>query len=186
VTEIHRHLCGKVKSRSHSLRFVRSRELFRNPSCAKPVIICVKFVEIRKKVLKLWSAVFHKFLVNILNKIITHYRWPTTSLFIVNICSSAHLWTFYITVLQFLHSSHFGRKPRIIHNGFPQALMFLTWRKWITARISQLPGLSIAGHVITHSVESRTNTKWPVMWWFTRQWVMWGYLACASSPPLLH
>jgi hypothetical protein len=64
--------------------------------------------------------------------------------------------------------------------------MFLAWRKRITARISELAGLSIAGHNATHSVETRTNTTWPGMWWFTRQWVMWHYLACASSPPLLH
>jgi hypothetical protein len=31
--------------------------------------------------------------------------------------------------------------------------------------------------IISHSVETRTNTRWPVMWWFTRQWVVWRYLA---------
>jgi hypothetical protein len=36
---------------------------------------------------KLRSTVFHKYLVNSLNKIIIHHRWPTTLLFIVNICS---------------------------------------------------------------------------------------------------
>jgi hypothetical protein len=56
----------------------------------------------------------------------------------------------------------------------------------ITARISQLAGLSVAGHTITHSVETRTKTRWPVMWWFTRQWVMSRYLVCAISPPLLY
>jgi hypothetical protein len=31
-----------------------------------------------------------------------------------------HLCTFYTTVLQFLHSLHFDRKPLIIRDGFPQ------------------------------------------------------------------
>jgi hypothetical protein len=70
----------------------------------------------------------------------------------------AHLWTFYTIFIQFLHSLHFGREP-------------------------QLAGLSIAGHIINHSVG---DNRWPVMWQFTRQWVTWRYLACASSPPLLH
>jgi hypothetical protein len=64
--------------------------------------------------------------------------------------------------------------------------MFLAWNNRIIARISQLAGLSLAGHIITHTVETRTNNRWPVMWWFTGQWVMWHYLACASSPSLLH
>jgi hypothetical protein len=64
------------------------------------------------------------FLFNILNKIITHYRWPTTSLFIVNICSPAYLWTFYTIVLQFLQLLHFGHKLRLIHDAFPQHSCF--------------------------------------------------------------
>lgn len=51
--------------------------------------------------------------------------------------------------------------------------MFYAWRKWITAQISQLAGLSVAGLIIIHFVEGRTNTRWPVMCWFTRLWVMW-------------
>jgi hypothetical protein len=62
-------------------------------------------------------------------------------------------------------------------------LIFIAWRKWITARISQLAGLAITGHNINHSAEMRTNTGWPIMWWFTRKWVMWCYLACVSPPP---
>jgi hypothetical protein len=85
--------------------------------------------------------------------------------------------------LRFLHSLHLGRKPpRIIHDVFPHQSCFLAWRMQTTARIAQLAVLSIAGHIITHSVETRTNT----MWWFTREWVMWRYLPCASSPPLLN
>jgi hypothetical protein len=37
--------------------------------------------------------------------------------------------------------------------------MFLARRKLITARISQLAVLSIAGYIITHSLETRTNTR---------------------------
>jgi hypothetical protein len=57
--------------------------------------------------------------------------------------------------------------------------VFWAWRKQITAWIWQLAGLSIAEHT-SHSVDARTNTRWPVTWWLTRQWVM-CYLACASS-----
>jgi hypothetical protein len=64
--------------------------------------------------------------------------------------------------------------------------MCLAWRKRITARISQLAGLSVAGHIIPHSVETRTNTRWPVMWWFTRYWAMWCHLACTGSTLLHH
>jgi hypothetical protein len=32
----------------------------------------------------------------------------------------------------------------------------------------------------------RTNTRSPIMLWFTRRWVMVRYLGCASSAPLLH
>jgi hypothetical protein len=38
---------------------------------------------------------------------------------------------------------------------------------------------------IIHSAQTRTNTRWQVMWWFTRQWVMWHNLPCVSSPSLL-
>jgi hypothetical protein len=62
------------------------------------------------------------------------------------------------------------------------ALVFLAWRK----RTSQLARLSIAGRSITHSAETRTNLRLPVIWWFTRQRLVWRYLACASSPPLLY
>jgi hypothetical protein len=51
-------------------------------------------------------------------------------------------------------------------------------------RVSQLAGLSIAGHIINHFVETSTNTKWPVMWRFTKQWVLWPHLDWASSPSL--
>jgi hypothetical protein len=46
--------------------------------------------------------------------------------------------------------------------------------------------LSIAEHIITHSAETRTNTRWSIMWWFTRQWVTWRYPVRASCHPLLH
>jgi hypothetical protein len=64
--------------------------------------------------------------------------------------------------------------------------MFLARRKRITARTSQMTRLSITEHVIIHSVETRTNTRWTVMWWFTRPRDMCCYVTCTSSPPLLH
>jgi hypothetical protein len=97
----------------------------------------------------------------------------------------SQIWTFYTIVVQFLHSLYFGRKQRIVRQ-ISTAFMFLAWRKRITARISQLAGLSIAGYIIYQSVETRTSTRWPVMWWFTRQWIIWRYLACTCSPVLLH
>jgi hypothetical protein len=53
-------------------------------------------------------------------------------------------------------------------------------------RISQLADYQSRGMPLTHSVETKTNTWWPVMCWFTRQWVMWCYLTWVSSPPRLH
>jgi hypothetical protein len=35
----------------------------------------------------------------------------------------------------------------------------LVWRERITTQITQLAGLSIVGHIITHSVETRPNTR---------------------------
>jgi hypothetical protein len=71
----------------------------------------VKFVEIYMELPKLWSTIFHRFLVNTLNEIITIDGWLTTSLFIVNICSPSHLLTFYTIALHFLYSLHLA----IIH-----------------------------------------------------------------------
>jgi hypothetical protein len=111
---------------------MRTREHFRNPSCAKLVIAwpnydnlveSAKFVEIHRKVVELGSDVFTNFLLHTLNIIITHNRWPTTRFYRETLF--AHLRTFYNIALQFLHSLHFGRKPsRIIHDGFPQHSCF--------------------------------------------------------------
>jgi hypothetical protein len=125
------------------------------------------------------------FLVNALNKNTTHYRWPTDHFALHRECLFSRLWTFYTTALQF-----FTFRPQTAaHNSrwTSAALVFLARSTWTTARIFQLAGLSIAGH-ITHFVEPRTNTRWPVMWWFTKLWFMWCYLACATCPlpPLLH
>jgi hypothetical protein len=78
--------------------------------------------------------------------------------------------------------------PKTVHNSWwiSAVLMFLAWRKRITVWISQLAGLSVRGHIIIQSVETRTNTRWSVMWWFARQGVMWCCLTCTSFPALLH
>jgi hypothetical protein len=120
----------KSQSGSHSLCFVLARECFRYPSFSKLVIAsphCDNFLE--KVAWNVWkftrifwhceASSFKNGLVNILKTFITHCRWLTTLLFIINICSLAHLWTFYTTTLQFLHSLHFGHKPFIIRNGLP-------------------------------------------------------------------
>jgi hypothetical protein len=166
---------------------------FRNPSCAELVRAQPKSdnlvdnrawnlwkitqsSEIAKRRLSriFWSTLWRK------SSLVTD-GLPITSLFIAKICSPAHLWTFYTIGLQFTHYILAVHHPRWISAAF----MFLAWRKRITEQISQLTGLSIAEHIITHSIETRTNTRWPVIWWLTRQWVTWRYLACASSPPLL-
>jgi hypothetical protein len=138
---------------------------------------CLKFVEIDTDVKKLWSAVFYTFFWSILS---THYRWPTTSLFIVNICSPACLWTFYTIVLHFLHSLHFCYKLHALNSQWiSAALMFLVQRKQIPVQTLQLERFSSAGHIITHFVETITNSSWPVMWWLCDATLhMW-------APPLL-
>jgi hypothetical protein len=119
-----------------------------------------------------------------LNKIINHYRWPTNLLITMNICSPIFEHSTPLSYCSFtlLHS---GRKPpRILHIDCGRTHVFSVKR--ITAPISQLARLSIAGN-ITHSVGPRTNIMRQVIWWFKRQQrVMWCYLACVTSPPLLH
>jgi hypothetical protein len=97
-----------------------------------------------------------------------------------------HLWTFYTTVLQFLHSLHFGRKlPHITHDGFLRLSCF-------SMKKADNIGNFAAGRIIncrTHHnslCRDKNKYRWPVMWRFTRQWVIWCYLACTSSLPLLH
>jgi hypothetical protein len=69
------------------LRFVCTGEHFLNPSCAKLVIAYSNFYNLvensawnlLKFTWKFWNCEapsFTKFLVNTLNKMITHYRWP--------------------------------------------------------------------------------------------------------------
>jgi hypothetical protein len=109
-----------------------------------------------------WEAPsFTNFLVNTSNKIMTHYRWPTTSLFIVNACSPIFEYSAPLSYSSFTHV--FSMKKVDINANF-----------------------AAGGHIITHAIETRTNTRQQVMLWFTRQWVMLCCLACASSPPLLH
>jgi hypothetical protein len=124
------------------------------------------FVEIHTNVLKLWKAIFHHFFCgqqfeqdhNSL-QMDDHFTLHRDHLF-------AHFLKFYTTVLQFLHPLHSGHKPCIIHNGFPQQT-FSMRRKQITVQLLQLVWLIIAGHIITQSVETRMNTRWPVIWWFS-------------------
>jgi hypothetical protein len=106
----------------------RTREHFRIPSCAELMVAypnCDNVVEnsawnLWKFTWKFWNCEApssRNFLVNILNKIITRYRCPTTSLFIVNICS--HIFGHSTSL-----SYSFGSKPRIIHDRFPQHSCF--------------------------------------------------------------
>jgi hypothetical protein len=96
------------QNRSHSLRFVPTCEHFRNPSCAKLVIAqpeCDNVIEkgawnFWKFTRKFWnceSSYLTIFLVNNLNKIITHCRWPPLRSWSWKfVCP---FWTFYTIVL---------------------------------------------------------------------------------------
>jgi hypothetical protein len=88
-------------------------------------------------------------MVNALNMIITHYRWPMSSLFTVNVC----LHNFeYLTALSyspsFIYSILAVNLARTIHDGFPQHIYSV--KKAETG-------------VTADSVETKTNTRWPVI-----------------------
>jgi hypothetical protein len=86
-----RHLRGVALIKSNAKpfsAFCAQPEYIRNSSCTKHLLAypncreeCVKFVEIQTKVLKLWSAVVHRFLFNTTDGLLT------ILLFIANICS---------------------------------------------------------------------------------------------------
>jgi hypothetical protein len=116
--EIHRHLRGIALQKSKLKPiYVFCEHLW---ACSEPIFLkiaiafphCDNFLEkIARNLWKFTRRFRHcekpsskNCCVNTLNKFITHCRWLTTSLFILNICSPAHLRTFYTTVLQFLHS----------------------------------------------------------------------------------
>jgi hypothetical protein len=120
---------------------------------------------------------FTNFSVNTFTKMITHYRWPPDQFALHLEQSLAHLWRFYPIVSQCRHQLTFGRKPRSRNlQGISVALMCLARRNRITVNFA---AVSITDS--THCVETRTNSRWPIMWWFRRQWVMWRCFACANS-----
>jgi hypothetical protein len=64
---------------------------------------------------------FTNFLFNTLNKIITHYRRLANHFALHHELLFAHpSLNILHHCLEFLHLLHFGRKPRVIHKGFPQ------------------------------------------------------------------
>jgi hypothetical protein len=105
-----------------------------------------------------------------LNKIITHCRWQTTSLFIDH---------FYNIVLKFLHSLHYGRNPHMIQGGLLQHLGFNVNEADKNTKFT-------AGRNINQTTlcGDKNKHRWPIMSRFTRQWVMWWYHTCVWSPPL--
>jgi hypothetical protein len=60
---------------------------------------------------------------------------------------------------------HFGNKASlIIHDGFPQhSYIKREQNECLRERILQLVSLLIAVHILTHSVQTRTNTRWSGM-----------------------
>jgi hypothetical protein len=112
--ELRRHLCmpfWKV------LNFVSTSEHFQIPFCTTLVVALPKSDNLMGRLREIWGNCYknYEILMRSTRKIIcvyfeiiiSHYRWPTISLFIVNIRFPVYLWTFYIMVLQFLHSITF-------------------------------------------------------------------------------
>jgi hypothetical protein len=133
------HLCGitkKYQSWSHSVPFVRTHEQFTTQTCPELVTAysdCDSFVDkgawhLCKFLRKYWNhemLFITNFLVNILNMIITHYRWHADRFTLWGEHLFVQLWTFCTTVLLFIHSIHFGLNwDHIIHDGFPRHSVF--------------------------------------------------------------
>jgi hypothetical protein len=109
---------------------------------------------------------------------------PTTSLLIVDICSPIFD---HSTLFCYCSFNHWilAANCATFTTDFRTSHVF-SMKKADNSANFAAAGLSTVGHIIIHSVETRTNTRWPVIWWFTRQWVMWRYLAWASPPWPLH
>jgi hypothetical protein len=110
----------------------------------------MKFVDFHTKVLKSWSAIFHRFFGQCFEQ--DHHSlqmagWQLSSPLRIFICH----WSLSIQhhCLTFLSLITFW--PWWIST----TLVVLAWRKWIIAWILHLVGLLISGHITTHSVETR-------------------------------
>jgi hypothetical protein len=91
--------CKKVKAEAILCSLCAPVSICWNTSCSELVIALPNYDDlVENSAWNLWKFArilsnceappsFTHFLVNILNKIISHYRWLATSLFIVNICS---------------------------------------------------------------------------------------------------
>jgi hypothetical protein len=110
-----------------------------------------------------------QFFFTTLNKIITHYRWLADHFYL----QCEHLFTHLsLNILQ--------------HCLAIPSLMFLAWRKCIIVQISKLAGLSITGHTITLSVETRTNTRCDQFYdGLQKHWVMLPRMHKLSLAPTL-
>jgi hypothetical protein len=127
--EIHCHLCGFALRKSTKAKAILcvlwatvsifGTHLAQNLWQPSLTVISSqrKVHEMRTKVLKLWRTVFHIIFSQQFEQdhhslqMADHFDLHHKHLF-------AHLWTFHIIVLQFLHALHFGCKPHIIHDGF--------------------------------------------------------------------
>jgi hypothetical protein len=120
-------LKNSQRQRCHSLHLVCICEHFWSPSWRKTFrsIVCDNLAEnsawnLWKFTRKLWNceAPSQKFFSQHFGQdMADHFALHCEHLF-------AHFWTFYTTVLQFLHSLEFVHTPCIIHNGFPQHSCF--------------------------------------------------------------
>jgi hypothetical protein len=142
-------------------------------------------VQIYTKGLKLWNAftIFFFYLT----------LWRRSSHIADGRPLRSSLWTFVLPSLNIVHDCltispllHIGHKGRVYNSRWIfAALIFVAWKK-DNAWILQLLKFSIARHNITQCMETSTNTRWPVIWWLTRRWVMWQYSEWASFPLLHH
>jgi hypothetical protein len=112
---------------------------------------------------------FTNHLVNILNKVIAHYRWLTTH-------SSS--WTFVhpsSNILQDWFIVPFTHYILAINHTY-FTVDFHSTRVFTVTKEDNLSSCEICtvvtGHIITHIVETRTNMC-DQLWWFTRQWFIW-------------
>lgn len=129
---------------------------------------------------------FTNLLVNSWNKIIPHYSRPTVSPLTLYICSPIFsIQRHCLTVSYFSIFCPLNRRGYFMKN-FHSTNIFSVNETNYRANFA-VGGIINFRKYDNHSVGTRTNTRRPVRWWFTRHWVKKRrYFACAIFPLLLH
>jgi hypothetical protein len=117
----------------------------------------VIFSEIHRKILKWGNTVFHKLFGQ-------HFEQDNQSLQKADnfVLHSKHVHLFAPIVLEILHSLHSGREPCIIQMDFRSTHVFTVKDSNNNAKFAA-DWITVAGHNLTHSVETRTKNTGPVM-----------------------